>query len=199
MYRLSYFILLLALFALPPFVQADTAAFDLSGPRLEISVTRAGKTLPISQVPNLQPQDRLWVHLVVPPGQTVHYLMVMAFLRGSTNPPPENWFVKVETWNKRVRSRGNHGNGPQGRAAGAAAAGSADGRRFRHPAFDGSRQAGSFRKSVAGPEPRQPGSLAAGQIPGRDTASLGHRSQEPARHLRPSGPQLEHQARQTMF
>src|SRR6202034_2286395 len=33
-------------------------------------------------------------------------LMIAAFLRGSTNPPPENWFTKVETWNKHVRDEG---------------------------------------------------------------------------------------------
>ncbi len=108
MFRFSHlrFALTLFAFTLASFVRADTAAFDLSGPRLEMNVTRAGKTLPISQVPNLQPQDRLWVHLLVPPGQTVHYLLVVAFLRGSTNPPPENWFTKVETWDKQVRREG---------------------------------------------------------------------------------------------
>src|ERR1035437_3963951 len=33
-------------------------AFDLSGPPIEVKVTRGGKTLPISEVPNLQPGDR---------------------------------------------------------------------------------------------------------------------------------------------
>jgi hypothetical protein len=84
----------------------DGAAFDLSGPRVEINVTRAGKTLPISEVPNLQPGDRLWLHPDLPEGQSVHYLMVATFLRGSTNPPPENWFTKAETWNKQVREEG---------------------------------------------------------------------------------------------
>ncbi len=85
---------------------ADTAAFDLAGPRIEIRVTRAGKTLPISRVPNLQAGDRLWVHPDMPDGESVRFLMITAFLRGSTNPPPENWFTKVETWNKHVREEG---------------------------------------------------------------------------------------------
>ncbi len=92
--------------ALATLAQAETAAFDLSGPSLELNVIRGDKKLSLSQVPNLRPQDRLWVHLIVPPGQSVHYLMVIAFLRGSTNPPPENWFFKVETWDKRVRREG---------------------------------------------------------------------------------------------
>jgi hypothetical protein len=88
------------------FVRADNPAFDLSGPRLEVKVTRAGKTLPVSQVPNLQPGDRMWIHPLLPSSQSVHYLLVVAFLRGSTNPPPENWFTRAETWNKQVREGG---------------------------------------------------------------------------------------------
>ena len=86
--------------------QAGTAAFDLPGPQMEVRVTRAAKTLPISQVPNLQPRDRIWVHPVFPSEQSVHYLLIAAFLRGATNPPPENWFTRVETWNKQIREEG---------------------------------------------------------------------------------------------
>jgi hypothetical protein len=32
--------------------------------------------------------------------------MIVAFLRGSTNPPPEKWFTQAETWNKKVRQEG---------------------------------------------------------------------------------------------
>jgi hypothetical protein len=85
---------------------ADTAAFDLAGPRIEVRVTRAGKTLPISRVPNLQVGDRLWIHPDMPDGESVRFLMIPVFLRGSTNPPPDNWFTRVETWNKHVREEG---------------------------------------------------------------------------------------------
>ena len=40
---------------------AGGAAFDLSGPVLEATVTRAGTTLPASQVPNLAAGDRIWI------------------------------------------------------------------------------------------------------------------------------------------
>ncbi len=86
--------------------RADTAAFDLSGPRIQVKVTRDGKTLPISRVPNLQPGDRIWVHPDLPQNQSAHYLLVAAFLRGPTNPPPDSWFTKAETWNKKVREEG---------------------------------------------------------------------------------------------
>jgi hypothetical protein len=98
--------ILYTLVCLPLAVQADPAAFDLTGPRLDIKVTRGTKTLPISQVPNLQPGDRIWVHPDLPGDQSVHYLLIAAFLRGSTNPPPADWFVKTETWSKQVRQEG---------------------------------------------------------------------------------------------
>ncbi|MGE5056665.1 MAG: hypothetical protein ACM3WP_21090 [Acidobacteriota bacterium] len=85
---------------------ADNAAFDLIGPKVEVRVQRAGVTLPIAQVPNLQTGDRLWVHADLPDTQSVRYLMVIAFLRGSTNPPPESWFTRVETWSKAVHEEG---------------------------------------------------------------------------------------------
>ncbi|MGB9404511.1 MAG: hypothetical protein WCA98_13320 [Candidatus Acidiferrales bacterium] len=69
-------------------------------------VTRNGKTLPISAVANLRPGDRLWIHPDLPDGQSVHYLLIVAFLRGSTNPPPENWFTRLETWTKQAREEG---------------------------------------------------------------------------------------------
>jgi hypothetical protein len=97
---------LFSLFVLAGFLRGDTAAFDLSGPQLEVSVTRAGKTLPISQVPSLQPGDRIWVHADLPEDQSARYLLIAAFLRGPTNPPPDAWFTKAETWNKKVGEEG---------------------------------------------------------------------------------------------
>jgi hypothetical protein len=61
---------------------ADAAPFDLAGPKLEVKVTRAGKTLPVSEVPNLAAGDRVWIKADLPTGQSAHYLMVAAFLRG---------------------------------------------------------------------------------------------------------------------
>ena len=44
----------LIILALNTWAFSASAAFDLSGPPMEVKVTRAGKTLPISEVPNLQ-------------------------------------------------------------------------------------------------------------------------------------------------
>jgi hypothetical protein len=87
-------------------LHADPSRFDLTGPKIEVHVTRAGKTLPIAQVPNLQPGDKIWLHPDLPPTQSVHYLLVAAFLRGTTNPPPDDWFTEIQTWNKKVREEG---------------------------------------------------------------------------------------------
>lgn len=87
-------------------VYADAGRFDLTGPKLDVHVTRSGKTLPIAQVPNLLPGDKLWLHPDLPPTQSVHYLLVAVFLRGTTNPPPDKWFYRIETWDKQVREEG---------------------------------------------------------------------------------------------
>jgi hypothetical protein len=93
---------------------ADAAAFDLTGPKVEVHVERAGVTLPISEVPNLQAGDRLWIHPDLPDTQSVHYLMVVVFLRGATNPPPDSWFIRAETWNRPIRDEGIFVNVPVG-------------------------------------------------------------------------------------
>jgi hypothetical protein len=82
------------------------ARFDLVGPRIDVRVTRAGQTLPIAAVPNLLPGDRLWIHPDLPPSQSVNYLLICVFLRGVTNPPPDAWFTRIETWNRKVREEG---------------------------------------------------------------------------------------------
>ena len=87
-------------------VRSETQRFDLIGPKVDVHVTRAGKTLPIAQVPNLLPGDKLWLHPDLPATQSVNYLLVAVFLRGTTNPPPDKWFYKIETWDKKVNEEG---------------------------------------------------------------------------------------------
>ncbi len=99
-------LLLFLLLSLAGGALADNAAFDLIGPKVDVRVQRSGVTLPIAQVPNLQAGDRLWVHPDLPDSQSVHYLMVVVFLRGVTNPPPDSWFTRVETWSKAVHDEG---------------------------------------------------------------------------------------------
>src|SRR3981081_1757137 len=78
--------------------QAVPAPFDLAGPVLDVKITRGAATLPASQVPNLAARDPVWVKAGFPAKQSAHYLMVAAFLSGSTNPPPEKWFFPCKTW-----------------------------------------------------------------------------------------------------
>ena len=63
-----------------------------------MTVTRGSTTLPASQVPNLAGGDRIWIRANLPASQSAHYLLVSAFLSGSTNPPPESWFYSCKTW-----------------------------------------------------------------------------------------------------
>ena len=85
---------------------ADPAVFDLVGPTLEVRVTHGSATLPISQVPNLSTGDRIWLKADFGDGSSVRYLLVAAFLRGSTEPPPEQWFFRCRTWRDKCQKEG---------------------------------------------------------------------------------------------
>lgn len=99
-------LLLLGLLCFSGRIFADSPAFDLAGPKVDVHVKRDGVTLPISQVPNLLPGDRLWIHPDLPESQSAHFVLVVAFLRGATNPPPYEWFTRVETWTREAREEG---------------------------------------------------------------------------------------------
>jgi hypothetical protein len=90
--------------ATPAAAHTDPAPFDLTGPTLQASVMHDGKTLPIAAVPNLAIGDQITIRADLPADQSAHYLLVVAFLRGATNPPPKNWFYKAESWTKNGRA-----------------------------------------------------------------------------------------------
>lgn len=89
-----------------PGLRANAQAFDLAGPKVDVHVKRGQATLPIGEVPNLLPGDRLWIHPDFPDSQSARYVLIVAFLRGVTNPPPNEWFTRVETWSKAAREEG---------------------------------------------------------------------------------------------
>lgn len=89
-----------------PALHAVDPAFDLVGPKVDVHVKRGEVTLPIGEVPNLMPGDRLWIHPDLPESQSAHYVLIVAFLRGATNPPPPEWFTRVETWSRAARNEG---------------------------------------------------------------------------------------------
>jgi hypothetical protein len=105
--------LLLALLFCLPGLRLEAQAFDLAGPKVDVHVKRGQVTLPIGEVPNLLPGDRLWIHPDFPDSQSAHYVLVIAFLRGITNPPPNDWFTRVETWGREAREEGVFVNVPQ--------------------------------------------------------------------------------------
>jgi hypothetical protein len=94
--------------------QAAPAPFDLAGPTLDVKITRGTQTLPASAVPNLVAGDRVWIKADFPATQSAHYLMVAAFLSGSTNPPPESWFFPCKTWTGKCGHDGLTVTVPQG-------------------------------------------------------------------------------------
>lgn len=79
-------------------LRAENNAFDLAGPSLRVSVTHGDTTLPLSQVPNLSPGDRVRIVADLPAEQSAQYRMVLVFLRGATNPPPKDWLADARTW-----------------------------------------------------------------------------------------------------
>src|SRR5215472_15187870 len=104
--RRSLPLLLLWVLCLSVPLSADGPAFDLTGPKVDVHVKRGDVTLPISQTPNLLPGDRLWIHPDLPTTQSEHFVLVVAFLRGTTNPPPSDWFTRVETWSRAAHDEG---------------------------------------------------------------------------------------------
>jgi hypothetical protein len=101
-----YFLLLLLWFPLSTGVYAVDPAFDLSGPKVDVRVKRGEVTLPIGETPNLLPGDRLWIHPDFPESQSARYVLIVAFLRGAIDRPPEEWFTRVETWTREAREEG---------------------------------------------------------------------------------------------
>lgn len=79
---------------------ASAAPFDLTGPALEVTITRGDATLPIAQAPHLASGDKLSIKADFPATQSEHYQLVVTFLRGPTNPPPKNWFFSCATWKR---------------------------------------------------------------------------------------------------
>ncbi|MFC0204007.1 hypothetical protein [Novosphingobium soli] len=86
-------------------VLADPAPFELAGPDLAIEVTRGGRTLPIARVPSLAAGDRLVIRAALPKDQDAEFLLVSAFLRGATNPPPKDWIDTAKTWKSKDKDR----------------------------------------------------------------------------------------------
>ncbi|MHA6767786.1 hypothetical protein [Sphingobium ummariense] len=77
---------------------ADPAPFELPGPGLRITVKRGDAVLPIAQVPSLTAGDELSIKAELPEEQGAHFILLSAFLRGATNPPPKDWIKAAETW-----------------------------------------------------------------------------------------------------
>lgn len=102
--RLALLLLLTSLML--PARAAGLAPFDLVGPTLDVVITRGKTILPAAEVPNLAEGDRIWIKPEFPKSQSANYLLVAAFLAGSTNPPPEDWFFPCKTWTGKCAKEG---------------------------------------------------------------------------------------------
>jgi len=91
--------------ALPITAAADPAPFELTGPDLRIEVTRGEKTLPIAKVPSLAAGDKVVVHGAFSEDQGANFVLVSAFLRGATNPPPKDWIDVARTWKSKEKDK----------------------------------------------------------------------------------------------
>ena len=80
----------------------DQVRFDLAGPKVDVRVQRGSVTLPVAEVPNLMVGDKIWVKADLPSTQSNHLLLIVAFLRGTTNEPPDEWFHEIDTWDKKT-------------------------------------------------------------------------------------------------
>ncbi|HUD94548.1 MAG TPA: hypothetical protein VMR39_23485, partial [Sphingobium sp.] len=97
--------MLLASLAPASLCAADPAPFELTGPALRIMVMRGTQSLPIAQVPSLSEGDKLSIEADLPADQGARFILVSAFLRGATNPPPKDWISFAETWKKKDKDK----------------------------------------------------------------------------------------------
>lgn len=104
--KLSASLLLASLLGLAQSGIAAPAPFDLAGPSLQVTVTRGDRTLAIAEVPNLIAGDRVLIKTELPATQSAHYLLIAAFLNGSTNPPPASQFYSCKTWTRLCQQQG---------------------------------------------------------------------------------------------
>lgn len=97
--------LALAMLAPASLGAAEPSPFEMPGPALDILVMRGDQSLPIAQVPSLSEGDRLSVEADLPSDQGARFILVSAFLRGATNPPPKDWVQFAETWKKKDKDK----------------------------------------------------------------------------------------------
>ncbi len=140
--------------------QSNTAPFDLNGPRIDMRVTRGGKTLPIAQVPNLQPGRQS----VGAPGAAALAIGALPAGGGIPARSDESAAGELVPEGRDVAEKGCERRhslyGPGGCPTDAALSGAGNRRRLQDAAQCGARAARVVCSRLAGPEPGQPGPFA---------------------------------------
>ena len=144
--------LLLHFFLPAPCYSAQAARFDLTGPKLEIHVTRDGKTLPIASVPNLQAGDQDLASSR-PAADPVGALSAGGLLSARHHQSSARRMVHQDPdvepeGARRGRERLRSGRG----AAGSSVSGPGDGWRLQHAALGGARTSRHLCPRLAGPD-----------------------------------------------
>jgi hypothetical protein len=91
---------------LQPELHADSPAFDLPGPRWTCMSSAARLRCRLARFPTCFPETGCGFIPTLPESQSAHFVLIVAFLRGATNPPPPEWFTRVETWTRQAREEG---------------------------------------------------------------------------------------------
>ncbi len=133
----------------------ESAPFDLAGPQLRVMITRAAHTLPVAEVPNLAVGDKLTIKAELPDSQAARYVMIVAFLRGATNPPPEEWFFRCDTWSRKCAA-GLGLTVPAGAQQVLVFLAPSTGGDFQHLARRSARTSGRIRARLAGSQSGEP-------------------------------------------
>ncbi|HEY4369098.1 MAG TPA: hypothetical protein VGN07_17825 [Steroidobacteraceae bacterium] len=71
-------------------------------------------TLPVAEAPHLAAGDKLSIKADFPATQSEHYLLIVGFLRGPTNPPPQAWFFSCAAWKRACAEKGLSITVPEG-------------------------------------------------------------------------------------
>ena len=140
---------------------AGPAPFDLTGPTLEVTVARGKHDVAHCSGTASGRGRHASIKADFPATQSEHYLLIVAFLRGPTNPPPKDWFFNCATWKRTTaRTKGLDRRRSRRCAAGTDLSRAGNWRRFQNARQCRARPPWRIRARLAGSESGNARSLA---------------------------------------